>query len=136
MRVQQCKARGDPHPKTAFDDKRLALIEFKSVNETYVWVMDLASGLMDGIGPRLTGSPNIKAAGDWAVKNNIKKVVTLVSDYAPGHDAETSFSERFKANGGENFAAIPCLNDSAGGMAVMAATSLPASAPSQAPSTG
>src|SRR5262245_29307288 len=35
--------------------------------------------------------------GDWAVKNNIKKVVTLVSDYAPGHDAETSFSERFKA---------------------------------------
>jgi len=28
----------------SFDDKRLALIEFKSVNETYVWVMDLASG--------------------------------------------------------------------------------------------
>jgi ferrochelatase len=25
----------------------------------------------------------------------------------------------FKANGGENFAAIPCLNDSAGGMAVI-----------------
>jgi len=40
------------------------------------------------------------------VKNNIKKVVTLVSDYAPGHDAETSFSERFKANGGEIVGAL------------------------------
>src|SRR5256885_5683925 len=44
--------------------------------------------------------------GDWAVKNNIKKVVTLVSDYEPGHDAETSFTERFKANGGEVVAAL------------------------------
>jgi len=28
-------------------------------------VMDLASGLMDGIGPRLTGSPNAKKANEW-----------------------------------------------------------------------
>jgi len=28
----------------SFDDKRLAMLEFKSVNETYVWVMDLATG--------------------------------------------------------------------------------------------
>ena len=28
----------------SFDDRRLAMIEFKSVNETYVWVMDLATG--------------------------------------------------------------------------------------------
>jgi dipeptidyl aminopeptidase/acylaminoacyl peptidase len=28
----------------SFDDKRLALIEFKSINETYVWLMDLANG--------------------------------------------------------------------------------------------
>src|SRR5215471_12716538 len=38
---------------------------------------------------------------DWAAKNGIKKVVTIVSDYAPGADAEKSFSERFKAAGGE-----------------------------------
>ena len=37
---------------------------------------------------------------DWAAKNKIKKVVTIVSDYAPGADAEKSFSERFKAGGG------------------------------------
>jgi carboxypeptidase Q len=28
-------------------------------------VMQLASGLMDGIGPRLTGSPNMKKANEW-----------------------------------------------------------------------
>jgi branched-chain amino acid transport system substrate-binding protein len=43
---------------------------------------------------------------DWASKNNIKKVVTIVSDYAPGVDAEKSFSERFKAAGGEITEAI------------------------------
>ena len=43
---------------------------------------------------------------DWALKNNVKKVVTMVSDYAPGADAEKSFSERFKAGGGEIASAI------------------------------
>ena len=36
----------------------------------------------------------------WAFKNGIKKVVTLVSDYGPGIDAEKSFSDKFKADGG------------------------------------
>lgn len=43
---------------------------------------------------------------DWATKNNIKKVVTIVSDYAPGFDAEKSFTERLKANGGQVTEAI------------------------------
>ena len=38
---------------------------------------------------------------DWAAKNGIKKVVTLVSDYAPGVDAQNSFKERFTAAGGQ-----------------------------------
>jgi branched-chain amino acid transport system substrate-binding protein len=37
---------------------------------------------------------------DWAAKNKIQKVVTIVSDYAPGVDAEQSFTGRFKAAGG------------------------------------
>jgi branched-chain amino acid transport system substrate-binding protein len=37
----------------------------------------------------------------WAAKNNVKKVVTLVSDYAPGHDAEKVFAEELKKDGGE-----------------------------------
>jgi branched-chain amino acid transport system substrate-binding protein len=38
---------------------------------------------------------------DWAPKNGIKKVVTLVSDYGPGIDAEKYFKERLTFNGGE-----------------------------------
>jgi branched-chain amino acid transport system substrate-binding protein len=38
---------------------------------------------------------------DWAPKNGIKRVVTLVSDYGPGVDAETTFKQRFTAGGGE-----------------------------------
>ncbi|MEJ6023678.1 ABC transporter substrate-binding protein [Ramlibacter sp. PS4R-6] len=41
------------------------------------------------------------AMGDWAPKNNIKTVVTLVTDYGPGIDAERFFSERFIFNGGK-----------------------------------
>jgi branched-chain amino acid transport system substrate-binding protein len=37
----------------------------------------------------------------WALKNGIKKVVSMVSDYAPGIDAETSFKDTFLKNGGE-----------------------------------
>ncbi len=38
---------------------------------------------------------------DWAPKSGLKRVVTLVSDFAPGIDIEKAFSERFKASGGE-----------------------------------
>ena len=38
---------------------------------------------------------------DWAAQNGIKKVVTMVSDYAPGADAEKSFKDEFTAKGGE-----------------------------------
>ena len=38
---------------------------------------------------------------DWAAKNGIKKVVTMVSDYGPGHDSEDSFKKRFVEAGGE-----------------------------------
>jgi len=37
----------------------------------------------------------------WAAKNGIKRVFTLVSDYGPGTDAEAAFIKAFKAAGGE-----------------------------------
>ncbi|MEX2129409.1 MAG: ABC transporter substrate-binding protein [Xanthobacteraceae bacterium] len=39
--------------------------------------------------------------GTWAAQNGIKKVYTIISDYAPGHDAENYFHKSFKAAGGE-----------------------------------
>lgn len=38
---------------------------------------------------------------DWAAKNGIKKVMTVVSDYAPGIDVEIAFKQRFEAQGGK-----------------------------------
>ena len=37
---------------------------------------------------------------DWAAKNKIRKVVSLVSDYGPGNDAEKYFADRFTLDGG------------------------------------
>jgi branched-chain amino acid transport system substrate-binding protein len=44
--------------------------------------------------------------GDWAFRNGIRNAVTMVSDYAPGHDAEQGFQRAFKAAGGEIIGAI------------------------------
>src|ERR1700687_3641614 len=37
---------------------------------------------------------------EWAAANGIRKVVTVVSDFAPGIDVETTFKRRFEALGG------------------------------------
>ena len=37
----------------------------------------------------------------WGAKNGIRKVYTIVSDYAPGIDAELAFNKTFTAGGGE-----------------------------------
>ena len=39
--------------------------------------------------------------GSWAYKSGIRKVYSMVSDFGPGHDAETSFHRGFKEAGGE-----------------------------------
>lgn len=38
---------------------------------------------------------------EWAPKNGITSVISLVSDYGPGIDAEVSFKDRFELNGGK-----------------------------------
>jgi branched-chain amino acid transport system substrate-binding protein len=38
---------------------------------------------------------------DWALNNGIKKVVSMVSDYAPGIDSEVSFKDTFIKGGGQ-----------------------------------
>ncbi len=38
---------------------------------------------------------------DWAAKNKLKRVITLVTDYGPGLDAEKTFIKRFTDGGGQ-----------------------------------
>jgi branched-chain amino acid transport system substrate-binding protein len=43
---------------------------------------------------------DVAPLGPWAVAHGIKRVSTIVSDYAPGYDAEAYFIKTFKAVGG------------------------------------
>src|SRR5271154_3530616 len=48
--------------------ENLDLTMYQSIREEatkHSHIMEYASGLMDGIGPRLTGSPNLKKANEW-----------------------------------------------------------------------
>jgi branched-chain amino acid transport system substrate-binding protein len=46
--------------------------------------------------------PQVSAPmAEWALKNNIKSVVTLVTDYGPGLDAAKTFVKRFTDGGGK-----------------------------------
>jgi branched-chain amino acid transport system substrate-binding protein len=38
---------------------------------------------------------------EWMAKNGIRKVVSMVSDFAPGHEAEAAFKERLVRAGGQ-----------------------------------
>jgi branched-chain amino acid transport system substrate-binding protein len=46
-------------------------------------------------------APQSWVLAEWAAKNGSKRVVTLVNDWAPGIEAETAFTTRFKQVGGE-----------------------------------
>jgi branched-chain amino acid transport system substrate-binding protein len=48
-----------------------------------------------------TLAQSVVPMADWASKNGIKKVVSMVSDYGPGIDSENSFKAEFTKQGGQ-----------------------------------
>ncbi|MGK6316369.1 ABC transporter substrate-binding protein [Neorhizobium sp. DT-125] len=48
----------------------------------------------------MAGPQSAVPVATWAVQNNLKRVVTLVSDYGPGIDIEQGFTNQFKKDGG------------------------------------
>jgi dipeptidyl aminopeptidase/acylaminoacyl peptidase len=57
----------------SFDDRRLALLEYKSVNESYVWLMDVASGARRRVLPAEGATPSKPiASGDLNFARNGK----------------------------------------------------------------
>src|SRR5687767_12694482 len=50
--------------------------------------------------------------GQWAAKNGMGKVFTIVTDYAPGHDGEKWFKDTFTKGGGQvvGEARVPIAN--------------------------
>ena len=74
-------------------------------------VMAAATGMIPTRSPFIVRTgftlPQVTAPiAEWALKNKIKRVVTMVTDYGPGLDAEKTFQAVFKAGGGEIVEAI------------------------------
>lgn len=49
----------------------------------------------------MAGPQSALPVATWAVENGLKSVVTLVTDYGPGHDIEKGFVDQYKKEGGE-----------------------------------
>lgn len=84
----------------------LATAPIATQSKTPMIVMAAATSSITEASPYIVRSsftlPQVSVAmGDWAPKNGIQSVVTLVSDYGPGNDAEKFFTARFKENGGK-----------------------------------
>ncbi|MCD2172167.1 ABC transporter substrate-binding protein [Rhizobium sp. C4] len=54
----------------------------------------------------MAGPQSAVPVATWAAKNGLKRVVTLVTDYGPGHDIEKGFTDEFKKDGGEIVEAV------------------------------
>ena len=84
----------------------MATAPLATQSKTPMVVMAAATSAITNASPYIVRSsftlPQVSVAmGDWAPKNGVKTVVTLVTDYGPGNDAEKFFSERFTLNGGK-----------------------------------
>ncbi|MSO54767.1 MAG: ABC transporter substrate-binding protein [Rhodospirillales bacterium] len=69
-------------------------------------IMNAATSVIVSRSPYMTRVsmtlPQVTAPiAEWALKNNIKKVFTLVADYGPGLDSEATFKKTFTAGGGQ-----------------------------------
>ncbi len=83
----------------------LATAPVATQSKTPLVVMSAATSIITEASPYIVRSsftvPQVVTAlADWASKNGVKKVVSLVTDYGPGVDSEKFFKERFIANGG------------------------------------
>jgi branched-chain amino acid transport system substrate-binding protein len=89
----------------------LATAPIATQSRTPMVVMCAATSIITERSPYIVRSgftvPQITLGiADWSVKNKVRKVVTLVSDYGPGIDAEKTFTERFTAGGGTVVSAL------------------------------
>jgi branched-chain amino acid transport system substrate-binding protein len=84
----------------------LAAGDVSAQAKKYMVVMNAATAIITTKSPYMARTsvtvPQLNEAfGAWAYKSGIRKVYTMVSDYGPGHDAETAFQQGFKTAGGE-----------------------------------
>ena len=84
----------------------LAAAPVATQSKTPMIVMAAATSIVTSKSPYIVRSgftlPQVTwPIAEWAAKNGIKSAVTLVTDYAPGLDAEKTFVSRFTGAGGK-----------------------------------
>jgi branched-chain amino acid transport system substrate-binding protein len=84
----------------------LASADVSAQAKKFMVVMNAATSVITEKSPYIartsSTTPQLNyTLGQWAAKNGIKTVYTMVSDYGPGIDAETWFHKGFKEGGGE-----------------------------------
>jgi len=84
----------------------LSAADVSAEAKKFMVVMNAATSIITTKSPymartSLTLPQLIEPFGAWAHRQGIRKVYTMVSDYGPGHDAETAFQRTFKEAGGE-----------------------------------
>jgi len=89
----------------------LAVADLSAEAKKFMVVMNAATSIITTKSPYMarvsvTLPQNCELLGTWAFKSGVRKAYTMVSDYAPGHDAEAAFQGAFKAAGGEILGAV------------------------------
>jgi branched-chain amino acid transport system substrate-binding protein len=89
-----------------FTPEALAVAPVATQARVPMIVMNAASSVVTTRSPYIArfsmALPQVSAPmASWAARNGIRKVYTLVADYAPGIDAETAFKAAFSAAGGQ-----------------------------------
>ncbi len=90
----------------ALTPNALAAADISAQAKKFMVVMNAATSIITTRSPYMARTsvtlPQVdEVFGNWAYKQGIKTVYTIVSDYGPGIDAETSFARAFEAAGGK-----------------------------------
>jgi branched-chain amino acid transport system substrate-binding protein len=89
----------------ALTPEALAVAEVATQAKKPMIVMNAATSIITTKSPyivrvSMTLPQNTVPLANWAIKNGIQSVFTLVADYAPGIDAENAFRKAFTSGGG------------------------------------
>jgi branched-chain amino acid transport system substrate-binding protein len=90
----------------ALTPNALAAADISAEAKKFMVVMNAATAIITTKSPyivrtSLTVQQLDQSLGEWAWKNGVKNVYTMVTDYGPGLDAEASFQKALKEAGGE-----------------------------------
>src|SRR4030088_1563975 len=84
----------------------LAAAPLATQSKTPMIVMPAATSIVTERSPYIVRTSFAQAQpvvviGDWQARHGMKKVVSMVSDFAPGYDSETFFKDSFTRSGGQ-----------------------------------